>query len=135
MDAAAFRTLVLVLPLVEEGSHMGHADFRVGAKRAKVFASLPARRAARGDKAGRDEGEGEVAMVRLTPSQQREFVAERPGVFVPAAGAWGARGYTYVVLAKAPRAVVKRALTLAWENAAPKQLVQELAGPRPRRAR
>ena len=64
----------------------------------------------------------------LTPEAQREHVAGHPGVFVPAAGAWGARGCTYVVLAGAGRRVVGRALKLAWENVAPEALVAELVG-------
>ena len=37
MTARAFRTLALSLLEATEGSHMGHADFRV---RGKIFASL-----------------------------------------------------------------------------------------------
>ena len=37
MTADEFRRLALNLPEVVEGSHMGHADFRVGGK---VFATL-----------------------------------------------------------------------------------------------
>jgi hypothetical protein len=37
MTADEFRRLALSFPEVVEGSHMGHADFRVGGK---IFATL-----------------------------------------------------------------------------------------------
>ena len=40
-------------------------------------------------------------MVKLTPDQQREFVRGAPGMFVPAAGAWGRGGCTMVQFAAA----------------------------------
>lgn len=110
MTADGFRSLALDVPDTEEGEHMGHADFRV---RGKVFASLDAPKPGWG-------------MVKLTPQQQGEFMREEPDVFVPAAGAWGARGATLVQLKGVGKAVLKRAIVAAWRNTAPKRLVEEL---------
>jgi len=43
MTAADFRRLALALPEATEGSHMGHADFRV---HNKIFASITPKRSA-----------------------------------------------------------------------------------------
>lgn len=80
---------------------MGHPDFRARGKR--IFATLNA-----------DETRG---MVALTPEQQGEFLAEHPGMFVPASGAWGRQGSTMVELANANAEVVGDAMTCAWNNA------------------
>lgn len=104
MTAAQFRRLALALPRAEPSAHMGHPDFRVGGK---VFATLgyPSK---------------EWGMVKLTPDQQELFMGLKPGVFVPAAGAWGLRGATCVRLAAAPAGLVRDALAAAHENTAPK---------------
>ncbi|MEO7827896.1 MAG: MmcQ/YjbR family DNA-binding protein, partial [Allosphingosinicella sp.] len=54
-----FRRIALAFPGAEEGSHMGHADFRVGGK---IFATL----------GSPDEGWG---MASLMPEQQEDFMA------------------------------------------------------------
>jgi hypothetical protein len=102
MTPAQFRTLALSLSEATEGSHMGHADFRVGGK---IFATL-----------GPDETWG---MVKLTPEQQAEFVRAKPKVFEPCNGAWGRRGATKVILRAATKTVVVPAIVAAWENTAP----------------
>ena len=56
-------------------------------------------------------------MVMLTPDQQRRFVRDHPGVFVPAAGAWGDQGSTTVRLDRIDEEALGEALTLAWRNA------------------
>src|SRR5438874_7297170 len=101
MTADAFRRLALSLPEAVEGSHMGHADFRVGGK---IFATL-----------GPDESWG---MVKLTPEQQVEFVRLTPKIFEPISGAWGRRGATKVVLKAATKTAVVPALVAAWKNTA-----------------
>lgn len=108
MTPEKFRQLALALADVVEGSHMGHADFRVGgtAKRAgKVFASL---------------GPGEErGMVKLTADQQSRRVRLEPQVYVPASGTWGRSGYTMVNLRAAKVASVRAAMKDAWSNVAP----------------
>jgi hypothetical protein len=106
MSSGRFRKIALGLPETIEGSHQGHADFRVGKR---VFATL----------GYPDDGWG---MVKLTPEQQATLVAAEPEIFRPIPGEWGKHGSTNVRLAKADSATLKSALTLAWRNVAPKSL-------------
>jgi hypothetical protein len=99
MTAADFRRIALSLDGVEEGSHMGAVDFRVGGR---IFATL----------ASIAQGYGNLL---LTPEQQTAFVAELPAVFVPIAGGWGRMGMTHVVLAQANEDLLRGALTTAWQ--------------------
>ena len=101
-----FRRMALGLPEVTEEAHMGHPDFRV---RGKIFATLCAPSA-------------EWGMVKLTPEQQDAFVDSAPAVFTPVKGGWGRRGATNILLSKANRSAVRKALTIAWRNVAPKRL-------------
>jgi hypothetical protein len=106
MTADAFRHLALDLPEAIEASHMGHPDFRVGGK---IFATL--------------RPDGRWGMVKLTPEQQAEFIRAKPKVFEPFNGAWGRRGATKVVLRAATKAAVLPALLAAWQNTAPRRLI------------
>jgi hypothetical protein len=108
MTARQFRAAALALPEAEERAHRGHPDFRV---RGKIFATLSS-----------DERR---ATVNLTFDQQETMVAGTSGVFVPAAGGWGKRGWTNIALAKAKIPEVRVALEFAWRNVAPKKLQQE----------
>ncbi len=97
MTEEQFRRLVMALPGVSEGSHMGHPDFRVGGK---IFATLQP-----------DKG---LAMVRLPSEEQEIFVSARPRVFTPAAGTWGRQGSTMIHLKGARVRDIHDALGLAW---------------------
>jgi len=108
LTAHAFRKFALSLPEAAEGSHMGHADFRV---RGKIFASL-----------GPQEDWG---MVKLPPDEQADLVDEDQDAYQPAKGAWGLQGSTIVRLRFAKSPVVRKALVVAWRTAAPKTLVRE----------
>ncbi len=90
---------------------MNHPDFRV---RGKVFATL-----------GPD---GDWGMVKLTPAQQADRMMSHGAMFEPVSGAWGERGYTRVLLAKAQKEVVRRAMVDAWTNVAPKRLAGDYDG-------
>lgn len=94
VSADRFRALALAEPGAVEGAHGGHADFRIG----KVFASLPA------------PGFG---MVKLTPHEQDVFMAEAPDAYSPAAGSWGAKGYTRVALERVEETTLKSAIRAA----------------------
>ena len=85
---------------------MSHPDFRV---RGKIFATL----------GFPDES---WAVAKLTLDQQQEIVARDPDVFQPVKGGWGHHGATNVFLAKAKSAAVRKTLTIAWRNVAPKRL-------------
>ena len=104
-----FRRIALSFPGAEEGSHMGHADFRVAGK---VFATLGYPDPAWG-------------MVRLMPEQQEDFVALAPEAFRPAAGAWGRGGSTVVRLDAVTTDRLEAALAAAWRYRAPKRLLED----------
>jgi hypothetical protein len=99
VNANDFRRIALNLEGAEEGSHMGHADFRVGGR---IFATL----------ASQDKGFGNLM---LTPEQQASFVEELPDVFLPIPGGWGRNGATHVRLAAASEDVLAGALRTAWK--------------------
>jgi hypothetical protein len=99
MTAADFRRIALSFEGVEEGSHMGAVDFRVGGR---IFATL----------ASVKDGFGNLVLV---PEMQAEFVAERPDLFIPVAGGWGRMGATHIRLAKADREILTGALQAAWK--------------------
>jgi hypothetical protein len=103
MTPAAFRRLALRLAGAVESAHQEHPDFR---RRGKVFASL-------------GYPDADHGMVRLTTAQQAACIAAAPDVFAPAAGAWGRGGCTLVRLAAAEPALVRRALTDAFDRLAP----------------
>jgi hypothetical protein len=105
-----FRRMALSLPEVTEAAHMGHPDFRV---KNKIFATL--------GYPGRGWG-----MVKLTPEQQDWLVRAAPVAFSPVNGAWGRAGNTNVKLRAARKGMVREALITAWQNRAPKRLVQHL---------
>jgi hypothetical protein len=104
--AADFRRLALALPQTEQRQHMNHPDFRVAGK---IFATLGYPNKERG-------------MVKLTPTQQDEFVAAYPAAFQPVRGAWGQKGCTSVLLSQATKRALKQALLAAWRNHAPSDL-------------
>src|SRR6476469_5355262 len=98
MTAEDFRRVALSFEGVEEGSHMGSPDFRVGGR---IFATL----------AAHEQGYGNLL---LTPEQQADFVSELPEVFLPIAGGWGRMGATHVRLAAVDQDVLTGALRTAW---------------------
>jgi hypothetical protein len=110
MSAARFRRTALSLPQAVEGSHHGHADFRVGKR---IFATL-------------GYPDKQWGMVKLTPEQQSVLVGAEPEMFRPVPGAWGMSGSTHVRLAKVDEPSLSSALTLAWRNIAPKSLLKSL---------
>ncbi len=105
MTADDFRELALAMPEAVEREHMGHPDFRV---RDKIFATL-----------SEDETSG---VLKLTLDQQEELVGDGDGSFEALGGTWGMRGWTRVRLAKARKDRVRRAMRMAWEHTAPKEL-------------
>jgi hypothetical protein len=106
-----FRRLALALPETAEKTHMDHPDFRVCGK---IFATLgyPAK------------GWG---MVKLTPEQQHYYSKDHPEVFVPARGAWGREGATSVHLKAVSKETLRKAISAAWRNTAPKGLAEQFA--------
>jgi|SRR5580692_10013634 hypothetical protein len=99
MNTKDFRRIALSLEGAEEGSHMGHPDFRVGGR---IFATL----------ASVNDGFGNLM---LDPEQQKAFVDELPEVFLPIPGGWGRMGATHVRLAAANEDLLHGALQVAWK--------------------
>lgn len=83
---------------------MNHPDFRVGGK---IFATIW-------------KGNG---VVLLTREQQDSLTDSRPDIFTPVKGGWGRRGSTTVHLELADEEWVRKALSIAWRNKAPKDRV------------
>ena len=100
------------MPEAVEAAHMGHPDFRVGKR---IFATL----------SYPDERHG---VLMLTPEEQGELIGSYPETFAMAAGAWGRRGSTKVLLEKASRRMLKRPMENAWRKMAPKRLLHLLPG-------
>jgi len=100
LTAATFRKIALSMAGAVEGAHMDHPDFRMNGR---IFASLHP-----GDR---------IAMVKLTPAEQRELVRERPEAFAPSAGAWGRQGCTEVRLEAADETTVRAAMVAAAAGA------------------
>jgi hypothetical protein len=109
-----FRRIALSLPQTEERKHMNHPDFRVAGK---IFATLA-------------YPNKQFAMVKLTPIQQEDFVVSHPTAFRPVNGAWGRKGCTSVLLAKATKRAIKEALLAAWRNHAPSDLALKSLSPK-----
>jgi hypothetical protein len=124
-----FRRLALSLDGVEEGSHHGVADFRVGGH---IFATL----------ASADQGLGNLL---LTADEQAILVEELPEAFFAIKGGWGRMGMTHVRLGIVDEEVLLGALQTAWrirqaKNArarkkAPVPTRRKPKTPRPRRPR
>jgi len=106
LTANDFRRLALALPETAEHAHMDHPDFRVCGK---IFATLGY------------PGKG-WGMVKLTPEQQHYFAKDYPEVFIPSKGAWGRQGSTTVHLKSVDKETLKKAISAAWLNVAPKRL-------------
>ncbi|MGH8091962.1 MAG: MmcQ/YjbR family DNA-binding protein [Chthoniobacterales bacterium] len=100
MTAGQFRRLALGLPEAVASSHFRHPDFRI---RNKIFATL-------------GYPDPHWGMVKLTPEQQKELLGLAPETFRPAAGAWGRRGSTLVLLSGTTPATLGPILRRAWEN-------------------
>jgi hypothetical protein len=108
---ALFRSLACELPGAEESSHMGSPDFRVNGR---IFATL----------SGQARGRG---VLKLTPEQQAQFIAELPEVFEPVQGGWGRMGMTYVVLERSDAETIRGALATAHRNVQQKAAARKRA--------
>ena len=99
MTEAGFRRIALKMPGAVEGSHMGHADFRVDGR---IFATCGFRKG--------------FGVLLLTPAQQAGMLQDATEIFLAGPGTWGENGATQVALAKITPALLEPALRLAWKN-------------------
>jgi hypothetical protein len=86
---------------------MDHPDFPVAGK---IFATLGYPDKTRG-------------MVKLSLEDQHNFSKDYPDTFIPVKGTWGRRGATSVHLKAAKKEVLRKAISAAWRNTAPKRLL------------
>jgi hypothetical protein len=123
VSIATFRKLALALPGAVEMAHFDRPSFRVGAsgaKKPKIFATL--------------WEDDRRAVVMLKPEQQEAWEESHPEVFIPVHGTWGIMGATFIELRIADQRLVRRALRMAWEKAAPRDMVKEAdSAPPPKR--
>ena len=103
MNPDQFRAILLAQAEVVEGSHRGHADFRI---KNRVIASL-------------GYPDAEWGMLKLSPEQQAILVESEKNVFKPAPGSWGRNGNTLVRLAYIDDTTALSAIRMACGNAAP----------------
>ena len=99
-----FRRIALSFPGVEESSHMGAADFRVGGR---IFATLASVKLGYGN-------------LMLTPEIQAAFLADAPEIFLPVHAGWGRMGATHIRLREASEDILTGALHSAWKLRAEK---------------
>lgn len=74
--------IALGLPRVEQKSHLGNVDFRVGKR---IFAGFPA---------------ADMMTLRLDPEHARILIDSDPETYVPHSGVRGKRGWTGVTLSR-----------------------------------
>lgn len=111
MTPNEFRKMALSFPETAEHAHMNHPDFRVAGK---IFATL-------------GYANTDRAMVKVTPVEQEMLVSVEPSAFSPETGAWGRQGCTRVNLKAVKKTTMRRALTAAWQLAAPKAFARQLS--------
>jgi hypothetical protein len=103
------RKLALSFPESEEQDHWGRPSFRV---KKKIFATLwPVE---------------QRAVVKLSPEDQSIFCNFNDKVFHPANGAWGRQGFTFIELKKVRKDMFTDAMTLSWQQVAPKKFLKGL---------
>jgi hypothetical protein len=107
-----FAELALALPETAAKSHFSQPDFRV---RGKIFCGLD-----RVDERG---------YLKLPQEAQALLAGSRPDTFSPASGAWGASGWTYVVLSRVGVDELRELLADAWRQVAPRGLAAERPAP------
>lgn len=114
VTAAQFRALCLSLPGAEEKSHFGKADFRIANKIFAGFSEDPQR-----------------GYFKARAELQEELLATTAGPFLPAQGAWGQHGWTYVQLPKAKLPMLRELVGESWRLVAPARLVGKSAAAGP----
>ncbi len=113
MNIQDFRRIALSFEGVEESSHMGSPDFRVGGR---IFATLAAAKLG-------------YVNIMIMPEQQAAFVEELPEVFIPVKGGWGRNGATHVRLDLANEDLLAGALCTAWKLRIGKNVKADKKGP------
>jgi hypothetical protein len=108
IDLATARAIALSFPEVEEHDHRGHPSFRV---KQKIVATL--------------WPEEQRAVLKLPISEQSALHMLDPAAFAPVSGGWGRQGWTNVSLALVDESVFRQAVSIAWQQVAPKRLLSQ----------
>ncbi|MBL7739764.1 MAG: MmcQ/YjbR family DNA-binding protein [Chitinophagaceae bacterium] len=103
-DSNYFRQLALSFPGATESPHFEKTSFRVNKK---IFATL-------------SEGIG-VACLKLSPIDQSVFCAYDKAVIYPVPNKWGQQGWTFVVLSKVKKGMLKDILTTSYHEVVKKK--------------
>ncbi len=111
-SAKELREIALSLEGAAEAPHFDRTAFKV----ARIFATLPP--------------DGLTANLKLAPEEQEFQCMLRPEAFAPVPNAWGAQGWTTVILAAVDEAALRAALELAWRRALPKKSTKKPLGRR-----
>jgi hypothetical protein len=93
----SFRKMALGFEQVEEKPHFDKASFRV---KGKIFATLDSQKM--------------NASLKLSVADQFVYCLIKPQIAAPATGAWGKQGWTVIDIQKAPKIILKEALTKAY---------------------
>lgn len=100
IDIETARQIALALPGTEEKDHFGRPSFRL---KNKIFSTLWIKE--------------HRMMVKLSPIDQSVFKTFDPDIFYPVPNKWGLNGATFVELAAVPEAMLRDALSTAWQAA------------------
>jgi len=119
MTVTQYRRIALAMDGAVEREHMGHPDFRAPGPDGRIFATILHDR--------------KTGALMLTPEQQQRFMADAPGAFTPAAGAWGRTGATIVRFADVDAELLGDALTQAWQNAMARAVTKKTVAKKIRR--
>jgi predicted DNA-binding protein (MmcQ/YjbR family) len=98
-----FRTMALALPAADEAPHFEKTSFSI---HTKIFATL-------------NVAENRCC-VKLSPIDQSVFCLYDKTVIYPVPNKWGTQGWTLINLAKVKKAMLKDALTTAYNEVASK---------------
>ncbi len=108
IDLATARAIALSFPEVEEHDHRGHPSFRV---KQKIVATMwPAE---------------QRAVPKLPISEQSALHMLDAAAFAPVPGGWGRQGWTNVSLALVSESMFRQAVSIAWQQIAPKRLLAQ----------
>jgi predicted DNA-binding protein (MmcQ/YjbR family) len=99
-----FREMALAFEGSNEQPHFEKTSFRVGKK---IFATL--------------DTQHKRACLMLTPVDQSVFTAFDKSIIYPVPNKWGLKGATFVELQTVPKAMMKDALSQAYQKLVPKK--------------
>ena len=96
---AVFRQMALTFPGTIELPHFDRVSFRVNKK---IFATLVEK--------------DHLAMLKLPLIEQSVFCTFDNKIIYPVPGGWGRKGATYIDLKRIKKAMLKDAMTVAYNN-------------------